>query len=131
MCKVSYFLQKVYNLVIFASYAALLVSISSCWASICSNVLPEKPDISQWHLILWWFGGDCEVSGYSLHHCCGYLRYNCWMLLLKLPNVLYVGMRLLCSKNWALCFWAVLQKSPIILLRNAHYSQNYATDFCQ
>ena len=44
---------------------------------------------------------------------------------------LWVGMRLLCSKSWALYFWAVLQKSTIMLLRNAHYSQNYATDFGQ
>jgi len=28
-----------------------------------------------------------------------------------------LGRRLLCSKNWALYFWAVLQKSPIMLLR--------------
>ena len=26
-------------------------------------------------------------------------------------------MKLLCSENWALCFWAVLRKSPIMLLR--------------
>ena len=33
---------------------------------------------------------------------------------------LELGMKLLCSKNWALCFWAVLQKSPIIVWENAY-----------